>query len=103
MPCPTGAIGIGCGTAILPALSVRPTSLGALMQTKPRQKSWTRIRKRLTAMSVACAAIVGSANGALADENGVSFWVPGFFGSLAAAPQQPGWSLASIYYHTDVS
>src|SRR5262249_13899647 len=52
---------------------------------------------------VACAAIVGSANGALADENGVSFWVPGFFGSLAAAPQQPGWSLASIYYHTDVS
>ena len=40
---------------------------------------------------------------ALADENGVSFWVPGFFGSLAATPQQPGWSLASIYYHTDVS
>ena len=39
----------------------------------------------------------------LADENGVSFWVPGFFGSLAATPQQPGWSLASIYYHTDVS
>ena len=24
-----------------------------------------------------------------ADEGGVSFWVPGFFGSLAAAPQQP--------------
>jgi hypothetical protein len=38
-----------------------------------------------------------------ADEGGVSFWVPGFFGSLAAAPQQPGWSLASIYYHTTVS
>ncbi len=40
---------------------------------------------------------------ALADEGGVSFWVPGFFGSLAAAPQQPGWSLANIYYHTTVS
>ena len=40
---------------------------------------------------------------ARADESGVSFWVPGFFGSLAATPQQPGWSLASIYYHTDVS
>jgi hypothetical protein len=39
----------------------------------------------------------------LADEDGVSFWIPGFFGSLAATPQQPGWSLASIYYHTDVS
>jgi hypothetical protein len=40
---------------------------------------------------------------ALADESGVSFWVPGFFGSLAAAPQQPGWSLANVYYHTSVS
>src|SRR6476646_4150807 len=38
-----------------------------------------------------------------ADENGISFWVPGFFGSLAATPQQPGWSLANIYYHTSVS
>ena len=40
---------------------------------------------------------------AKADQSGVSFWVPGFFGSLAAAPQQPGWSLANIYYHTTVS
>jgi hypothetical protein len=40
---------------------------------------------------------------AKADEGGVSFWVPGFFGSLAATPQQPGWSLADIYYHTNVS
>jgi hypothetical protein len=40
---------------------------------------------------------------ALADEGGVSFWVPGFFGTLAAAPQQPGWSVANIYYHTSVS
>lgn len=38
-----------------------------------------------------------------ADEGGVSFWIPGLFGSLAAVPQQPGWSLASIYYHTSVS
>ena len=40
---------------------------------------------------------------ALADESGVSFWIPGLFGSLAATPQQPGWSLANIYYHTSVS
>ncbi len=39
---------------------------------------------------------------ALADEGGVSFWIPGFFGSLAATPQQPGWSEANIYYHTTV-
>ena len=38
-----------------------------------------------------------------ADEGGVSFWVPGTFGSLAATPQQPGWSFAGIYYHTTVS
>src|SRR5215471_12009532 len=41
---------------------------------------------------------------ARADEGGVSFWIPGFFGSLAAVPQQaPGWSIASITYHTSVS
>jgi hypothetical protein len=38
-----------------------------------------------------------------ADEGGVSFWVPGFFGSLAATPQVPGFSLATIYYHTTVN
>jgi hypothetical protein len=42
-------------------------------------------------VALACAA--GSAR---ADEDGVSFWIPGFFGSLAAVPQQPGWSLTSI-------
>jgi hypothetical protein len=40
---------------------------------------------------------------AAADEGGVSFWPPGFFGSLAAAPQQPGFSFATLYYHTTVS
>ena len=40
---------------------------------------------------------------AAADEGGVSFWLPGLFGSLAAVPQQPGWSLTSVYYHTSVS
>ena len=33
----------------------------------------------------------------------MSFWLPGLFGSLAAVPQQPGWSLTSVYYHTSVS
>jgi hypothetical protein len=39
----------------------------------------------------------------LADEGGVSYWLPGLFGSLAAAPQQPGWAAISIYYHTTVA
>src|SRR5262252_5684607 len=48
-------------------------------------------------------ALISAPTIAAADEGGVSFWLPGFFGSLAAAPQQPGWSLTSIYYHTSVS
>lgn len=40
---------------------------------------------------------------ASADEGGVSFWIPGFFGSLAATPQVPGFTVASMYYHTSVS
>ena len=40
---------------------------------------------------------------ALADEGGVSFWLPGLYGSLAATPEQPGWSFANIYYHATVS
>ena len=39
---------------------------------------------------------------AKADEGGVSFWVPGFFGSLAVTPLVPGFSFANIYYHTSV-
>jgi len=40
---------------------------------------------------------------ASADEGGVSFWLPGQFGSLAATPQAPGWALGTIFYHTSVS
>src|SRR5262252_7968146 len=47
--------------------------------------------------------VIGLPTVATADEGGVSFWLPGLFGSLAAAPQQPGWSLTSVYYHTSVS
>ena len=38
-----------------------------------------------------------------ADESGISFWLPGQYGSLAAVPQTPGWALGSIYYHTSVT
>jgi len=34
-----------------------------------------------------------------ADEGGVSFWLPGNFGSFAATPSEPGWALPVIYYH----
>jgi len=35
---------------------------------------------------------------ARADEGGVSFWLPGIYGSLAATPLQPGWTLATSNY-----
>ena len=57
----------------------------------------------VVAATVLATALAFSALPASADESGVSFWVPGFFGSLAATPQQAGWSLATIYYHTSVS
>src|SRR5436190_7626562 len=61
-------------------------------------------RRRLGVAAIVLApAIMFFSHSALADENGISFWVPGLFGSLAATPQQPGWSLANIYYHTSVS
>src|ERR1700733_13250042 len=61
-------------------------------------------RRRLgVAALVLVPAIMVFSQRALADESGISFWVPGFFGSLAATPQQPGWSLATVDYHTSVS
>jgi hypothetical protein len=65
--------------------------------------SWSRVPFRFRTALLSIVAVVCSTNISLADEGGISFWIPGFFGSLAATPQQPGWSLASIYYHTDVS
>ena len=61
---------------------------------------WLRLGTALFAFLVAAACTTDKA---LADEDGVSFWIPGFFGSLAAVPQQPGWSLTSILYNTNVS
>src|SRR5262245_62492786 len=48
------------------------------------------------------ATLIAAPTAARADEGGVSFWLPGFFGSLAAAPLQPGFSAVNMYYHTTV-
>lgn len=37
-----------------------------------------------------------------ADEGGVSFWLPGQYGSFAAVPLDQGWSLPLVYYHASV-
>jgi hypothetical protein len=51
----------------------------------------------------AAAALALQSQDSRADENGVSLWLPGQFGSLAAAPAVPGWSLGVVGYHTSVS
>jgi len=42
-------------------------------------------------------------NSALADAGGLSFWLPGSFGSLAATPTVPGWAYTTIYLHLQSS
>jgi hypothetical protein len=61
------------------------------------------VRSGLICGALALAIALSVSESSRADEGGVSFWVPGFFGSLAATPQQPGWSLATIYYNTTLS
>jgi hypothetical protein len=65
--------------------------------------AWSRVRSRVATVFFVFVASAGSANISFADEGGVSFWVPGLFGSLAAAPQVPGWQFAAINYYTNVS
>jgi hypothetical protein len=61
----------------------------------------SNIRRRI-GCAAAIGALVAGADIARADESGVSFWLPGQFGSLAAVPGAPGWSLGTIYYHESV-
>src|SRR5215472_6611377 len=58
-------------------------------------KSWAR----RAAAGAAAVVIAAASQMALADEGGVSFWVPGQFGSLAATPLGPGWTVSETYYH----
>jgi len=61
------------------------------------------IRSRQLVAFAIVASLVTVAKPALADQGGISFWVPGLFGSFAASPLAPGLSAATIYYHTSVS
>ncbi|MBI5319033.1 transporter [Bradyrhizobium sp.] len=62
-----------------------------------------RLRRRLSVGLAAAALASLSPQIARADESGISFWLPGLYGSLAATPGTPGWSIAAIYYHTSVN
>ena len=62
---------------------------------------WGLRRRQVTICAIA-ALLVLPFETAKADESGISFWLPGLFGSLAAVPVTPGWSLGSVYYHASV-
>ena len=50
---------------------------------------------RWRGLAAATMAVVVSGPAA-ADEGGVGFWLPGLYGSLAAVPGAPGWTLAGL-------
>ncbi|MGB9319232.1 MAG: hypothetical protein WCB77_01315, partial [Pseudolabrys sp.] len=68
-------------------------------------RSFVRLKfaARIAAVPIAGSIVVATATSSRADEGGVSFWVPGFFGSLTAAPQVPGFSFANVLYYSQVS
>jgi hypothetical protein len=54
----------------------------------------------MAALGSACTlALLAVPQTAFADAGGLSFWLPGLFGSLAATPTVPGWAYSSIYIH----
>jgi hypothetical protein len=66
------------------------------------QRDISRLMRRRVSIWAFTALLVLPFDTAKADEGGVSFWLPGLFGSLAAVPQTPGWSMGAVYYHTSV-
>ena len=73
--------------------------MGALMSRRStaRGNAGRFIPGLVVTLAVAAAAMPRDA---MAAEGGMTFWVPGFFGSLAATPLQPGFSFANLYYNT---
>src|SRR5690349_14395075 len=57
----------------------------------------TSLRVTATMLGVVLTSLMSHPS--LADEGGASMYLPGAFGSLAAVPGAPGWSLATVYYH----
>jgi hypothetical protein len=80
-----------------------------IIATRPSSQSAAIRRRKISGLRCAGAAVgflaaaISLSQSALADEGGVSFWLPGQFGSLASVPQQPGWSFAAVNYYTSVN
>lgn len=62
-----------------------------------------RALRLVAAVSAALVAAISMSGPSYADEGGVSFWIPGLYGSLAAAPQVPGWAVGIVNLYNPVS
>src|SRR5262249_50967414 len=98
----TADIVIRCEWCI-PVRFSRPEGRAEMSGSNCASCSKPGLGRGLYLVMLAIALVASAPRNAAADEGGVSFWIPGLFGSLAAVPQQPGWSAATIYYHTSVS
>src|SRR5262249_57455846 len=59
------------------------------------------VRLLLSAFLFVISVLLSTTN-SWADEGGVSFWLPGIYGSLAAVPGQPGASFITFNYYDSV-
>ena len=71
------------------------------MNPRSGKASFIVTRQPWSLFALMVCALLWSAESA-ADEGGASFWLPGQFGSLAAVPVAPGWSLGAVYYHSSI-
>jgi hypothetical protein len=72
------------------------------MVRRPTSKMLHRVN-RFCASIIAATVLSLTAYPCAADQGGIGFWLPGTFGSLAATPLEPGWSLGLLYIHSAVS
>jgi hypothetical protein len=70
---------------------------------KTRAANRIRRIRRCAAAGLFMLAAAVTPRAVLADEGGLSFWLPGQFGSLAATPGTPGLSWAMVYIHPSVN
>jgi uncharacterized integral membrane protein len=63
------------------------------------RRSVAGARRDTAACGLLAALLAFSASDARADESGVSFWLPGQYGSFAATSVPPGWSFETTFYH----
>src|SRR5262249_5878122 len=82
-------------------------NLGDVIRNFAAEDGSKRMRSSLRSVAARLAIALGATLSlpaiSYADEDGVSFWLPGIYGSLAAVPQHPGWSVTVVNYFDSVS